>query len=287
MTIRSLSFAQAHQSLRRQRMVTELGTHPMSTSISTTLRGPPSSKASSFWNAGHDRIFEHAPKASAHIPAPSAIATDLGASPIGHTLSGALSSPITPDSEDHSRGKDAKKARSEPQAPAVKAWPVARGQSQPAYRGAGSAPLMVAPLTLQPTGNVLSSSSGAAGAKKEDYNEVFGPAAAAASQSDPPPLALPPLPLIPSLVQEMMPPMHKPKGYEESSSGGGGGGEGGLRRSVRPRSGGGLAVRPTANGIAAIAANSFIGAGNAWRHCRQRRCRTGPVLCECRFQPLW
>ena len=119
--------------------------------------------------------------------------------------SGALASPITADSEGRSRENEAKKARSEPKAIAVKAesksWPPVQGHA--AFRGAGFTPQVSPPLLIEPKSYEVSSSR-AAGAKAENYDEVFGPADAAASELNPGPLTLPSLPPLPCLA---LPPM--------------------------------------------------------------------------------
>ena len=119
--------------------------------------------------------------------------------------SGALASPITADSEGRSRENEAKKARSEPKASveksASKSWPPVQGHA--AFRGAGFTPQVSPPLLIEPKSYEVSSSR-AAGAKAENFDEVFGPADAAASELNPGPLTLPSLPPLPCLA---LPPM--------------------------------------------------------------------------------
>ena len=117
--------------------------------------------------------------------------------------SGALASPITADSEGRSRENEAKKARSEPKASVEKSaskspWAAVLPPQQ-MFRGAGSTIIKVSPPMLTPKSYEVSSSR-AAGAKAENYDEVFGPADAAASELNPGPLTLPSLPPLPCLA---------------------------------------------------------------------------------------
>ena len=201
-----LTFEEARQRLGlRQPRVTDPGTCPTIPSSSAWSSGPPRCpeftpapparpRTSVWWSEGHDGAFERA------APAPMVV-TDPGTS---QTLHGAPLSPVTEDSPDSggdSLEMEAKKARSEPNAtatekarsePKATAWPVV--QPVQMHRGPGfnlvcSPPMLMAvgcqqmpvnPASMpwhpkaMPKGN-KASSSGAAGAQREDYNEVFGP----------------------------------------------------------------------------------------------------------------